>query len=164
LSELKPGYLFGTPPGTWWEKRICQIIGAKTFHWGMIVLFDGEDWVTSESIGKGTAISRLGGRRAFIYKIKKLSEVNPARIISIHSAYGEWRYDWEVALLTALWWLFKHYLGVILPVIRDDKVNCQEWVCLLATELGVKIIPDDEYPMCTNLENSPYLEYKGKVT
>jgi len=34
---------------------------------------------------------------------------------------------------------------------------------LIAYELGVKVIPDDEYPMCTNLENSPYLEYLGET-
>jgi hypothetical protein len=127
----------------------------------MLVMPDGEDWVTSESIGKGTTISRLGDRKAFIYRIKGLRRVDPKRIIAIHSAYGEWRYDWEVIFLTGLWWLFRYSLGVILPVVRDNKVNCQEWVCLLTTELGVKIIPNDEYPMCTNLERSPYLKYLG---
>lgn len=152
-----------TPPGTWWAKRICKILGARTFHWGMLVMPDGDDWVTSESTGKGTTISRLSDRKAFIYRIKGLPPVDPAKIIAIHSAYGEWRYDWEVIFRTGIWWLCRHYLGKILPVVRDKKVNCQEWVVLLATELGVKIIPDNEYPMCTNLEKSEYLEYVGEA-
>ncbi len=169
--KLEPADLFATPPGVWWTKWICKIIGAQTFHWGMLVMPDGDDWVTSESIGKGTTISRLGGRKAFIYRVKALShiEVEPKEIFAIHSQYGEWKYDWEVIFLTGIWWLCRHYLGKVLPVVRDKKVNCQEWIVLLATLLGVvnnlviKLIPDDEYPMCTNLENSPYLEYIGET-
>lgn len=161
--ELHAGYLAATPPGAWWARWICRILKAKTFHWFMLVGPDGNDWITSESIGKGTTISRLGGRKAFIYKIKELYLVAPMRIVGIHSEYGEWPYDWQVIFRTAIWWLFKHYLGKVIPVIHDKAVNCQEWVVLLATELGVKIIPDDQYPMCTNLENSPHLEYLGVV-
>lgn len=158
LENIKPGDLGATPPSSWWTRLICQAIGARTFHWFMFIAKDGDDWVTTESTGKGTAISRLGDRKAFIYRIKGLPQVDPAKIIAIHSQYGEWKYDWEVIFLTGIWWLCRHYLGKILPVVRDKKVNCQEWVVLLATELGVKIIPDDEYPMCTNLENSPLLD------
>jgi hypothetical protein len=159
---MKSGYLFATPPGQWWAKWICRILGARTFHWGMVVQkTSGGDWITTESIGKGTALSRLWGREIYLYRVKGLEEVKPKQIYEIHSAYGECHYDIEVYIHTAIWWLLRHYLGVIIPIVRDKKFHCQEWVCLLACELGVKIIPDDEYPICTNLENSPYLEYLG---
>lgn len=159
---IKPGDLFATPPGSWWARKLCKLIGAKTFHWGMFVNEDGDSWITTESKGKGTTITRFAYPCAYIYRVKGV-RISPKRIISIHSYYGEWKYDWDVPLKTALWWFLKHYIGVIIPRYKDKEVNCQEWVCLLASELGVKIIPDNEYPMCANLEHSPFLEYLGEV-
>jgi hypothetical protein len=150
--------LFATPPGPWWAKLICRILGAKTFHWGCLVeKTANRDWITSESIGKGTALSRLGDRQAYFYLVKNV-KATPKKIYEIHSAYGECPYDYGVYFHTAMWWLLRHYLGVVIPVIKDSKFHCQEWVCLIAIELGGKIIEDGEYPVCTNLENSPYLE------
>jgi len=154
---MKTGYLFATPPSNWWARWICKILGAKTFHWGMIIEPVGDDWITTESMQKGTSLSRLWGRRGYIYEIKGL-KVKPKQIYEIHSAYGECPYDYGVYFRSAIWWLLKHYFNKILPVTKDKAFHCQEWVCLLACELGAKIIPDTEYPMCTNLENSPYLE------
>ncbi|GEM_PF-6261232 len=162
--DIKTADLFATPPNTWWERWICRIIGAKTFHWGMFVAQHDSGWIITESIGKGTALTRFTYPKACIYRIKELGEVDWRRLIAIHAEYGELPYDWQVLFRTAIWWLLKHYLGKAIPVIKDEAVNCQEWVVLIAYELGVKIIPDDEYPMCTNLENSPYLEYRGEVT
>ncbi|MBA7708807.1 hypothetical protein ES703_117711 [subsurface metagenome] len=128
----------------------------------MFVDHDSEEWIITESIGKGTAITRFSYPRAYIYRIKGV-EVKAKDVISVHSHYGEWRYDWDVPLKTALWWLLKHYFGKVIPRWRDKEVNCQEWVCLLAIELGVRVIPEDEYPMCVNLEHSPNLEYLGET-
>jgi len=161
--KIKSGDLFATPPKGWLEKRLCGIIGAKTYHWGMLIAEDDKGWVITESIGKGVALTRFDYPEAYIYRIKDIGEVNWKRLISIVADYGAYPYDWEVVLRTAIWWLVKHYLGKILPIIKDKKVNCQEWVVLIAYELGVKIIPDDEYPCCENLENSPYLEYMGQI-
>lgn len=158
--EIRVGNLFATPPGSWWSKLVCRLLGAKTFHWGMIIDGDEDGWQITESIGKGVALTRLTYPWAYIYRIKGL-EVRSQQIIKIHSHYGEWRYDWDVPVKTAIWWLAKHYFGKIIPRYHDKEVNCQEWVALLASELGVKIIPDDVYPMCTNLENSPHLELVG---
>jgi len=160
--KLRPGDLFAIPPGGWLARQLCRIIGAKTFHWGMFVDHDSEEWIITESIGKGVAITRFSYPRAYIYRIKGV-EVKAKDVISVHSHYGEWRYDWDVPLKTALWWLLKHYFGKVIPRWRDKEVNCQEWVCLLAIELGVRVIPEDEYPMCVNLEHSPNLEYLGET-
>lgn len=154
---IEPGDIFATPPASWWSKWLCEIIGAKTFHWGMLVKQDNDGWIITESIGKGVALTRFDYDNAYIYRIKDLGEVSSDDLISIISYYGAYKYDWDVPLKTALWWMLKHYFGIIIPRWRDKEVNCQEWVCLIANELGVKIIPDDEYPMCTNLEKSPFL-------
>jgi len=161
---IKTADLFATPPSTWWEKWICRIIGAKTFHWGMFVAKDDRGWIITESIPKGTSLTRFTYPNAYIYRIRGIGEIDPMRIISVHADYGELPYDWGTTVFwTGLWWLLKHYLGIVIRVIHDKAVNCQEWVVLIAYELGVKLIPDDEYPMCANLENSKYLEYRGEV-
>jgi hypothetical protein len=130
----------------------------------MFIAEDDRGWIITESIGKGTALTRFTYPKAYIYHIKDIGEIDWRRPISIHAEYGELPYDWQVAFRTAIWWLFKHYLGTVIPVIKDEAVNCQEWVVLIAYELGVRLIPDDEYPICTNLENSKYLEYLGEVS
>lgn len=164
MIDVKPGDLFAIPPTSWWTKLLCKIVGAKTFHWGVIVTRDGGSFIISESIGKGLAVTRLDYEKAYIYRIKELKKLSFRDVLRIHSLYGAYRYDWDVAFKTAAWWLLKHYLGIIIPRHHDKEVNCQEWVCLFSSELGVSIVPADAFPMCTNLENSPHLEYLGLLT
>jgi hypothetical protein len=154
---LRTGYLCAEAPGSCWAKWICRILGATTFHWFMLVEPTGEDWITTESIQKGTSLSRLGWRKVRVFKIKGL-EVTPKQIYEVHSAYGECPYDYGVYFRTAVWWLLKHYFNKIIPITKDKAFHCEEWVCLLAVELGAKIIEDNEYPTPELLENSPYLE------
>lgn len=161
INDVKTAYLGATPPEGWWTKLICRILGAKTFHWFIFVVQDDKGWIISESVGKGTSLDYLIDDKVYVYRIREVRQVNPMRLISIHAEYGQLPYDWQVILLTGLWWLCKHLLGKIIPVIHDKAVNCQEWVCLVAHELGVHIIPDDQYPDCVNLEHSPHLEYIG---
>lgn len=155
---MKPGDLFATLPDRWYEKWICRILKAHTWHWGMIIKKDADGWIITESLAKGVALTRLDYPDYYIYHIKGLKRVSPNKLISVISHYGACPYDWDVYFHTAIWWLAKHYFGKLLPRHHDKEFHCQEWVCLLASELGARIIPDDEYPMCVNLERSPYLE------
>lgn len=162
MITIAPGDLFATPPSSWMEKLICRIIGAKTFHWGMFVTETDQDrWIITESLDKGVSLTKFDYPEAYIYRIKSSRLIMPYRLLSIVADYGAYKYDWDVSLKTALWWLCKHYLGKTIPRWHDKEVNCQEWVVLIARELGVKIISRDEYPMCTNLEHSRHLEYMG---
>ncbi len=164
MIELRNGDLFGIPPHGFFPKLACRIIGAKTFHWGMIIGGDNDGWITSESLGKGTAITRFVYPRAYIYRIKDLKhEPKTLNLVSFHSWRGEAIYDMKVNFLTTIWFLLKHYLKIVLPVIHNHLYNCQEWICYLASCLGVKIISDTDYPYCRNLEKSPELEYLGEV-
>ena len=162
-EDIKTADLFGVPPHGWLETKLAALIGSVTWHWGMFIAEDDKGWVITESIGKGVALTRFTYPHTYIYRIKDIGEVTWKRLISIVADYGDYPYDFTVAFKTAIWWLLKHYLGKVIPVVHDKAVNCQEWVVLLACELGVKIIPDDQYPMCTNLENSPFLELLGEV-
>jgi len=162
--EIKTADLFATPPDKWWEKWICRILGAKTFHWGMLVAADDRGWMITESIiGKGVALTRFDYPRAYIYRIKDIGEIDWKGLIGIAADYGAYPYNWKMTFRTAIWWFLKHYLGKAIPIIKDKAVNCQEWVVLIAYELGAKVIAEDEYPMCANLEKSPYLEELGEI-
>ena len=164
LDDVKTADLFGIPPTAWWTRQICRILDARTFHWGMMISSDDKGWVITESIGKGVALTRFTYKKAYIYRIKDIGEVSWKRLISIVADYGDAPYDFTVGFRTAIWWLLKHYFGKVIPVIHDKALNCQELVILLGVELGVKIIPEDEFPMCRNLEQSQFLELLGEVT
>jgi len=163
LEDIKTADLFATPPHGWLETKLASVIGASTWHWGMMISSDDKGWVITESIGKGVALTRFTYPQSRIYRIKGIGEVSWKRLISIVADYGDAPYDFTVAFRTAIWWLLKHYLGKVIPVVHDKALNCQELVVLLGCALGVKIVPDDQYPMCTNLENSPLLQLLGEV-
>jgi len=162
--QIKPGDLFGTPPDNWWQRLICRIIGAHSFHWGCFISDDANStWVITESIGKGVALTRFNYPRAYVYRIKDIGEVSWKRLINIVADYGDYPYDWEVAFRMAIWWLLRHYFNKVLPIQHDKEVNCVEWVALICNELGVKIVNDEDYPTPENLEYSSYLQFIGEV-
>ncbi len=162
--QFRNGDLFGIPPQNKFERFLCRIIKAHTFHWGMIIGQDKDGWITSESIGKGTAISRFAYPRAYIYRIKGLKhEPETYRLVSFHSWIGDAGYDMEVNFRTGIWFLLKHYLKIVLPIIRNNKFNCQEHTVYMSSCLGQQIISEAEYPYCRNLEQSKILEFIGEV-
>ena len=160
---IRNGDLFGVPPEGFIAKLVCKIVRAKTFHWGFVIGHDKEGYITSESLGKGTAVSRLVYPLVYVYRIKKLKhEPEMYRLISFHSWAGGATYDQAVNYWTGLWFILKHYLKIVIPVIKNHTFNCQEWVVYLASCLGVEIIGEEEYPYCKNLEKSKELEYIGE--
>lgn len=128
------------------------------------MLKDADGWIISESIGKGVALTRFDYEEAYIYRIKGLKGISFIDILSAHSKYGAYPYDMEVNFRTALWFILKHYLGIVIPRVRDKKFNCQEHVCAIASELGFDLIPPKDYPACINLEHSPNLEFSWGFT
>lgn len=143
---------------------MCRAIKATTFHWGCFVTPDDKGWIITESLmGKGVSLTRFIYPKVKIYHIKGLGEVSPDTLIGIVADYGGLPYDFEVNFLTAIWFLLRHYLGIVIPVVRNKRLNCQEYIIMLGVELGVNIIPSSEYPYSGNLESSPNLEYIGEV-
>jgi len=182
LDDIRSTDLGATPPDAWWERWICHVLSkmtgkeVKTIHWFKFVRLgrdsNGEErWIISESITKGTALDFCYYPLVYVYGIKGLDDTPdlPDVLEDIHAEFGRLPYDWGGNFLTGLWWLAKHYFGIITPVIHDKAVNCQWWVCLLAYFLGerhdkiIKLIPDNEYPDCVNLEYSPHLDYRGEL-
>ena len=161
--EIHNGDLFGIPPHGFVATIICKILHSRTFHWGVIIGRDKDGYITSESLGKGTSVSRFVYPKAYIYRIKALKhEPETYRLVSFHSWQGDKGYDMQVNFLTGVWFILKHYLKIVIPVVKNHTFNCQEWIIYLASCLGCKIISDIEYPYCVNIERSPMLEYIGE--
>ena len=161
--EIHNGDLFGIPPHGFVATIICKILHSRTFHWGVIIGRDKDGYITSESLGKGTSVSRFVYPKAYIYRIKALKhEPETYRLVSFHSWQGDKGYDMQVNFLTGVWFILKHYLKIVIPVVKNHTFNCQEWVIYLASCLGREIIDADSYPYCINLEKSEYLEYIGE--
>jgi hypothetical protein len=162
--ELKNGDLFGIPPSGFLATTVCKILHARTFHWGMVISKDKDGYICSESIGKGTAVTRFVYPKAYIYRIKKLKhEPDMYRLISFHSQRGEAIYDMQVNYLTGIWFILKHYFKIVIPIISNHTFNCQEWVCYMASCLRCKIIESDQYPYSKNIEESEFLEFVGEI-
>ena len=99
LADLRPGDLFENPPGVWWTQEITRLQGAQGFHWGMFV--DPVDLIATESIGKGTAITRYNYARSFIYRIKDLPTPTVDQVINAVADYGRSTYNMGENITTA---------------------------------------------------------------
>jgi hypothetical protein len=182
LADLRPGDLFETPPSAWHTKEIARLQGARGFHWGMII--SPENLIATESIEKGTAITRYEYQQAYIYRIKALNNVSTDDILNAIAYYGRSTYGMGENFDTAFKYLVAYWLpqypweGPPLPswapgwpgLPEVDKsftkplnapVNCIQYITLIAQKLGYVILPEGQLVVEVNLENSPYLEYLG---
>ena len=184
LADLQPGDLFGNPPGVWYTKEICRLQGSQTFHWGLWI--SPPDRVITESIGKGTAITRYDYAQSYIYRIKALQNVSVQDILNAIADYGRSTYGMSENLSTVYRYLLDYWLpqypweGPPVPSFLpgwpsswatptdysfskpfNTPVNCIEYVTLIAERLGYEILPPGEIVVEKNLENSPLLDYLG---
>jgi hypothetical protein len=166
LPPLKPGDLFALPPTRFYQRWVCNhfLEGAKTFHWGLIThrFRDQSDYGTSESLGKGVSVGWLSFYRdepIRIYRVKGQPEGLDLATQLCRKAHDHGRdlYDYPVFINVGLWFILKR-LGIKAKVQKDARFYCQEYVVHVWKELGVDLIPDSEYPVCKNLEESPELE------
>ncbi len=169
IQDLRPGDYAGMPPSTWWEKWICHAEGCKTFHWIWMVRPVNEngkriDFITSESIEKGTALTRLDGRKVMIWRLKGDPIINPDDIIDIHAEFGNLPYSMGMNIWSGIWYLAKHYFGKVIPFIKFEGVNCLYWVDLGSLHMGIDLVPGDpDYIMQLDLEQSSLLQYVGEL-
>ena len=169
LSDLKPGYYGGMPPGNWWERWLCHAEGCKTFHWMWLVRTVYEegmlvDFISSESISKGTSITRVENRKMMVWRIIGDPAIDADDMFDIHSNFGGSRYSWGMSIWSGVWYLAKHYFQKVVPFIKFKGVNCLYWVDIASLLLGYDLVPGDpEYIMQVDLENSPTLEYVGEL-
>jgi len=170
LQDIKPGDLFGVPPNGGFQRWCCDLEDCITFHWGFFVTpiplspVTPTDWVVSESILKGVAITRLDRRNVYVYRIKRVTAIDPSELIQFHSIYGSTLYNWQADFRTATWFIARHYLGKVLPVInKGNGYNCIEWDVLMAQYLGYTLCPSNQYVTEETLENNPFLDLVGVV-
>ncbi len=184
LADIRPADLFGNPPGAWFTKEISRLQGSETFHWGMWVR--PQDLVVTESIDKGTAITRYNYSASHIYRIRALQDVSTEDILNAIADYGRSTYGMSENFSTASQFLLAYYApqyiweGPPVPSFlpgwpwRKDTVlqktfskplnapvNCIQYVTLLSRRLGYEILPEGDLVVEINLENSPLLEYLG---
>ncbi len=163
MKTILPSFCLGAvPPDSWYARLACRIVKANTFHW-LGIIKGVEKYLTSESLGKGTSVAELSRYPwVWVYRLRRLTcEPSLEEMVTIHAEYGDAPYDMKVNVLTTLWFLLKHYLKIVIDVIKNHTWNCQEWVCHLSEELGIWVIGADEYPYCRNLEKSAELELMG---
>jgi hypothetical protein len=185
LNDLKPGDLFGNPPGVWWTQEICRLQGSKTFHWGIFV--DPQNRIITESIGKGTAVTRYDiYPQSHVYRIKAAQNITSQDILNAIADYGRSTYNMGENFSTAWNYLLDSWLplypweGPPVPswfpgwpwntAVKtaytftkpfNTPVNCILYVALITQQLGYQILPEGDLVIEVNMENSPYLEYLG---
>ncbi|MBA7480419.1 hypothetical protein ES707_15873 [subsurface metagenome] len=182
LTDIQPADLFETPPSAWFTKEITRLQEAKGFHWGMFVA--PQSLIATESIEKGTALTRYEYATSYIYRIKALQNVSTGDILCAIADYGRSTYGMSENFLTAFNYLVNYWLpqypweGPPVPSFLPgwpgtpdiDKsftkplnapVNCIQYIVLIAHRLGYDILLPGQLVIQKNLENSPYLEYLG---
>lgn len=183
LSDLQPGDLFANRPVDWLTRYLVQLEGAKTFHWGMFV--SPPEFIITESIQKGTAITRYNYPFSYIYRIKDLQNVSVDDILNAIADYGRSTYNMGENFVTGFNYAVNYWLpqypwegppvpswlpgwpgspvvdkGFTKPL--NASVNCIQYITLIAQRLGYNILPMWQLVIQKTLENSPYLEYLGE--
>lgn len=170
---LQAGDLFATEPSGGFQRWVCNTFldRAKTFHWGVIThqWIAPDDYGISESIGKGVCpglLSFYNDKPLRVYRVKPECWPNPdwatpenLEIVLQYLAckYGRSYYDFPIYVDIG-WWYILRRLGLKSKIKKDARFYCQEYVVRLMRELGVDLVPPDEYPICKNLEESPVLD------
>lgn len=149
----------------------ARIIGAVSYHWGMVgerVVDDPEstgDYSVFDSTNKGITahlLSEYQTRHMRIYRPKMEPGVYVAlkdHIMKRYYYYGDQRYDYVGVLMVALWCLLRK-LGLSKEwwVHNSRKFWCLEFNEVVLRDLWEPLVPTDEPPYPTNMENSPKLE------
>lgn len=162
MLPLRNGDLIGVAPSGWLATTICKILKAKTFHWAVVIGRDSGGYILSESLGKGTAVTRLRYAHYYAYRVRGCPAPTTGFLLGVHADNGDLEYDMQVNYLTGAWFLLKHYLKIVIPIVKNHTFNCQEWAVFLTLQWARSIIPRDDYPYCINLEQSPQLEFLGE--
>lgn len=174
IIDIKPADLFEIPPTSWWEKELCRIGKSRGWHWGMLIGHYSYGWLATESLSSGPAITRYNYPLAYIYRMKGLAPVESDFITNLVTQYSNYCYNLTDDFRAAIWLLLKLYTSKLLHFMSNldhpdqgvtnplsHSVNCVEYVCRLASQMGVKLIADEEWATPLTLEQSTSLEYIG---
>lgn len=88
-----------------------------------------------------------------------IQEARAPRLIKLYSYYGDQRYNWFGILIVAMWWLLRKADFKVEWWEHDgNSFYCLEFVDIVWRDLGYPLVPGDEPPYPTNMEQSPVLE------
>jgi len=148
-----------------------KIIGAVTYHWGMVGerLMDDPvsagDYSVFDSTSKGITahlLSEYQTRHMRVYRPRmepgdqeRLKEL----ILKRYYYYGDQRYDYKGVVMVALWCLLRK-LGFKVEWWEHDssKFWCLEFNEIVLRDIWRPLVPITEPPYPTNMENSRFLE------
>lgn len=148
-----------------------KIIGAITYHWGMVGERVTDDSVSAgdysvfDSTSKGITahlLSEYQTRHMRVYRPRmELGEQERLKelLMKRYYYYGDQRYDYKGVIMVALWTLLRKLrLKVEWWVHDSSKFWCLEFNEIVLRDLWKPLVPTTEPPYPTNMENSPMLE------
>ena len=169
LPDLKVGDCLAFE-STGWQK-IVKLIGARSFHWGMIggplqddSISEG-DYSIFDSTSKGITAHLLSEYRARGMRVYRIrieddyhKELAPL-LMKRYFYYGDQRYDWFGVLAVATWLLLRKLgFNVEWWVHDSNRFWCLEFNELVWRDLGYPLVPENEPPHPGNMERSPALK------
>lgn len=170
LPELKVGDNLAFK-ATGIEVIQVKIIGAVTYHWGMVgerVVDDSMsagDYSVFDSTSKGITahlLSEYQSRHMRVYRPRMEPGVHVAlkdHIMKRYYYYGDQHYDYKGVAMVALWCLLRKLgLKVEWWVHDSNKFWCLEFNEVVLRDLWKPLVPITEPPYPTNMENSSILE------
>jgi hypothetical protein len=170
LPELIPGDLFAVPPDNPFTHFFADLLTAKTFHWGLVVhpflTEAGMDYeimesIPSKGIGVGLLNEMYGAIPIRVYRVKATTRPEENLIERTADSYGRAIYGFTALPGIITWWIKFHFLRMLdaqPPAIDLSSVVCTAWVTQVWRDLGVDLVPKQDYPTPDMLETSEDLE------
>lgn len=178
MIKVGPGDIFATKGKGALSFLSRKFTAPETdyFHFGLIWIRDGDDWITIESTGrKGIHVSRLSfhkNKDIKFYRVNCSSKLRKRAPIEV-TKYGRSHYDYFLIfkIITQSFWLFIKQLfteGRFRRIraeeftwAQDDKFVCTEVPVLGFSCVGVNFIPIKVCPLPCAYKQA---ELDGKIT
>ncbi len=170
LPELITGDLFAVPPDSPFTRFFADLLTAQTFHWGLVVhpflTEAGADYEIMESIpSKGVGVGLLsemyGDIPIRVYRVKATQRPDEGLVERIADSYGRSIYGFTALPGIIAWWIKFHSLRILdaqPPAFDLGSIVCTAWVTQVWRDLGVDLVPKQNYPTPNMLETSEHLE------
>lgn len=151
MIELQPGDIFATKGKgvLGWLNSKLTAPETDRFHYGLVWLKRGDDYIILESIGKGIAVGRLSfyeGDDIKFYRANCPKNLRAAAPVEL-TEWGRSRYDYLLVaklVVQGLWLLLWHRRRIRAEELtwsQDNVLICTEAVDVAYDAVGVNIIP-----------------------
>lgn len=151
MIELQPGDIFATKRGglIGWLNSKLTAPETDRFHYGLVWLKHGDDYLILESISKGIAIGRLSfyqGEDIQFYRVNCPKNLRAAAPVEL-TKWGRSLYDYLLfakLVVQGLWLLLWHRRRIRAEELtwsQDNALICTEAVDVAYDAVGVNMIP-----------------------